>query len=59
MRGVALARSEARYTELVESASDAIFTVDRDGLFTSVNRALETATGRVTYGAARDALQPR
>ena len=27
VRGVALARSEARYTELVESASDAIFTV--------------------------------
>ena len=46
VRGVALARSEARYTELVESASDAIFTVDREGNFTSVNRALETATGR-------------
>lgn len=46
VRGVALARSEARYTELVESASDAIFTVDREGLFTSVNRALETSTGR-------------
>jgi PAS domain S-box-containing protein len=45
-RDVALARSEARYTELVESAADAIFTVDRDGRFTSVNRALETSTGR-------------
>jgi PAS domain S-box-containing protein len=45
-REVALARSEARYTELVESASDAIFTVDAQGTFTSVNRALETATGR-------------
>ncbi len=45
-RGAALARSEARYTELVESATDAIFTVDAHGTFTSVNRALETATGR-------------
>ena len=34
-------RSEARYTDLVESASDAIFTVDASGNFTSVNRALE------------------
>jgi PAS domain S-box-containing protein len=31
---------------VLESASDAIFTVDRDGRFTSVNRALENATGR-------------
>jgi PAS domain S-box-containing protein len=45
-REVALARSEAKYTELVESASDAIFTVDAQGTFTSVNRALEMATGR-------------
>ena len=45
-RDAALARSEARYTDLVESASDAIFTVDRDGNFTSVNRALEIATGK-------------
>jgi PAS domain S-box-containing protein len=45
-RDVALARSEARYADLVESASDAIFTVDREGRFTSVNRALEIATGR-------------
>jgi PAS domain S-box-containing protein len=50
-RQEALTQSEARYTELVESASDAIFTVDVDGRFTSVNRALETATGR-----ARDNL---
>ena len=46
-REVALARSEARYADLVESASDAIFTVDMQGMFTSVNRALETATGRL------------
>ena len=45
-RDAALARSEARYTDLVESASDAIFTVDTNGDFTSVNRALEMATGR-------------
>jgi len=51
VRQEALAQSEARYTELVESASDAIFTVDAEGRFTSVNRALEIATGR-----ARDNL---
>ena len=45
-RAEALERSEARYTRLVESASDAIFTVDDEGRFTSVNRALEHATGR-------------
>ena len=45
-RDAALARSEARYADLVESASDAIFTVDVNGDFTSVNRALEMATGR-------------
>ena len=45
-RAEALARSEARYTRLVESASDAIFTVDEEGRLTSVNRALEHATGR-------------
>ncbi|HEY0997721.1 MAG TPA: PAS domain S-box protein [Gemmatimonadaceae bacterium] len=42
----ALARSEARYTRLVESASDAIFTVDTVGQLTSVNRALERSVGR-------------
>ncbi len=41
----ALARSEARYTRLVESASDAIFTVDTTGQLTSVNRALERSVG--------------
>ena len=30
----------------MESASDAIFTVDREGHFSSVNRALEIATGK-------------
>jgi two-component system NtrC family sensor kinase len=39
-------RSEARYLRLVESASDAIFTIDADGRVTSVNRALERAIGR-------------
>lgn len=53
-RAEALARSEARYTRLVESASDAIFTLDEEGCFTSVNRALEQGTGR-----ARDELLGR
>ncbi|HUQ45958.1 MAG TPA: PAS domain S-box protein [Gemmatimonadaceae bacterium] len=54
-RAAALARSEARYTRLVESASDAIFTLDRDGLFTAVNRSLEDAVGitrKALLGAA-------
>jgi len=46
-----LNRSEARYAQLVETASDAIFTVDEEGNFTSVNRAFEAATGR-----GRDAI---
>ena len=45
-RAIALERSEARYTRLVESASDAIFTVDERGRFTAVNRSLERAVGR-------------
>jgi PAS domain S-box-containing protein len=45
-RAEALERSEARYARLVESAPDGIFTLDAAGRFTSVNRALETATGR-------------
>ncbi|MEP6990801.1 MAG: PAS domain S-box protein [bacterium] len=49
-RAIALERSEARYTRLVESASDAIFTVDRDGRFTAVNRSLEQALGRARDG---------
>jgi PAS domain S-box-containing protein len=39
-------RSEAQYERIVESASDSIFTVDTQGRFTAVNRALELATGR-------------
>ncbi|HMA22973.1 MAG TPA: PAS domain S-box protein, partial [Gemmatimonadaceae bacterium] len=45
-RALALERSEARYTRLVESASDAIFTVEPGGLLTAVNRSLERASGR-------------
>ncbi|MDB4917084.1 MAG: hypothetical protein JWM95_4728 [Gemmatimonadetes bacterium] len=45
-RAAALARSEARYTRLVESASDAIFTVDEQGKFTAVNHSLAEAVGR-------------
>jgi two-component system NtrC family sensor kinase len=42
----AVARSEARYQRLVETAPDPIFTVDLEGRFTSVNRAFENALGR-------------
>jgi PAS domain S-box-containing protein len=42
----AMARSEARYSRLVESASDGIFTVSTDGRFTAVNRSFERAVGR-------------
>lgn len=45
-RALALERSEARYTRLVESASDAIFTVESGGLLTAVNRSLERSSGR-------------
>lgn len=41
----ALRRAEARFTRLVEEATDAIFTVDLAGRFTSVNRSLEEACG--------------
>jgi PAS domain S-box-containing protein len=45
-RDLALERSEIRYTQLVESASDAIFTADTSGNMTAVNRSLEEATGK-------------
>jgi two-component system NtrC family sensor kinase len=38
--------AEAHYARLVESAEDAICTMDEAGNLTSVNRALERATGR-------------
>ena len=40
-----LARSEARYRNLVESASDAIVTLDANGRFTTVNHAAENISG--------------
>ena len=40
-----LARSEARYRHLVESASDAIVTLDANGRFTTVNHAAENISG--------------
>ncbi|HEX9705499.1 MAG TPA: PAS domain S-box protein [Gemmatimonadales bacterium] len=46
-----LARSEARYRNLVESASDAIVTLDANGRFTTVNHAAE-----IISGYARDEL---
>ncbi|HEX2716676.1 MAG TPA: PAS domain S-box protein [Gemmatimonadaceae bacterium] len=45
-RAEALELSEARYERLVESAVDAIFTLDREMRLTAVNRALEETTGR-------------
>jgi two-component system NtrC family sensor kinase len=44
-RAAALARADARYTRLVEAASDAIVTVDAAGRITSVNRAFERGMG--------------
>lgn len=41
----ALSRSEARYRNLVESASDAIVTLDANGRFTTVNHAAEIISG--------------
>lgn len=41
----ALARSEARYRHLFESASDAIVTFDAAGRFTTVNHAAEVISG--------------
>ncbi|MFC1500423.1 PAS domain S-box protein [Candidatus Zixiibacteriota bacterium] len=41
----ALKRSEDEYRNLVESARDAIFTLSRDGLLLSLNRAFEKITG--------------
>ena len=40
-------RERMRYTRLVESAADAIATIDERGRLTSVNQALERATGRL------------
>jgi PAS domain S-box-containing protein len=45
-REEALMRSEARYEHLVETAPDAIFTLDAGGRFTSVNRSLERTIRR-------------
>jgi PAS domain S-box-containing protein len=45
-RSEAFARLEARYARLVDSAEDAIATMDEEGHLTSVNRALEKVTGR-------------
>ena len=43
---LALERSEMRYARLVEAASDAIFTVDTEGVMTAVNLSLERSSGR-------------
>jgi two-component system NtrC family sensor kinase len=44
-REAELRRAHMRYQRLVESAWDAIFTVDADGRFTSMNEALESGLG--------------
>ena len=44
-RDEALVRAEARYERLVESAEDAICTLDEEGHLTSANRALERVLG--------------
>src|SRR4029077_1801984 len=48
----ALTRSETRYHNLFESASDAIITLDDKGRFTTVNHAAEVISGyrRVELG---------
>ena len=43
----ALRRTELRYREVVENANDVIFTVDRDGYCSSMNRAGREITGYV------------
>ncbi len=50
----ALAASEREYRDLVENANDAIYTLDREGRFTSFNRRAERLTG-----FARDELLGR
>ena len=42
----AMAQSERRYERLVDTAADAIFSVDREGRFTSVNKTVEFAIGK-------------
>ena len=39
------AHDEERYRELVENASDIVYTHDLQGNFTSVNKAVQTITG--------------
>lgn len=62
-RADALDRSDARYTHLLDTTPDAIFTVDEDGRFTSVNRAFEAVTGRgrddITGHHVTSLLDPR
>jgi two-component system NtrC family sensor kinase len=41
-----VAAVESRYARLVESASDAIFTLGSDGLMAGVNRSLERSSGK-------------
>ncbi|MBV6521346.1 MAG: Sensor histidine kinase RcsC [Gemmatimonadaceae bacterium] len=45
-RAEALARSEGRYAQLVETAPDAIVSIDSQGRLTAANKVFEVATGR-------------
>jgi two-component system sensor histidine kinase UhpB len=49
----ALRTSEAKYRELVENASDIVFTTDLEGNFTSINKAAEQLTGYPTEEALK------
>lgn len=46
LTSAAYARLAATHTRLVDSSEDAIATIDAEGRFTSVNRALENVSGR-------------
>lgn len=62
-RAEALARSEARYALLVETAPDAIITVDQSGHLTALNKTFEVATGvpreRALGASILEVIDPR
>jgi PAS domain S-box-containing protein len=48
--------SQARYIDLYENATDMIFTIDPEGVFTSVNRAVSTIFGHDFASAQRKSV---